>query len=456
MTPLTRRRPVALRPVANDNDQRSAIQRLPLPEGTLPVGVGLIVAGVSSYAFFKVGQAALGTDGFKPINSLWFAVFFLAPGFFLPLEQELGRALAHRRGLGQGGRPVVRRLIPLAAVIAAAVVLAILIFSQQITEQFFEGDWVVTAALIVGFVAYAPVHLARGICSGSGRFGPYGVVMGSDGATRIIGCIVLWVAGVTTIGAYAFVVALAPLVGVAIVLARRNLTTEDGPPAAWTEVTPNLGWLLLGSVFAAGLVNAGPIAVDLLKGDAPNAAVTEFGYGVLLGRVPLFLFQAVQAALLPRLAGLAVRGELVEFRVGFRKLLRVVIAVGVAGVAGSALLGPFVLSRVYDADLSRRTITMLVLGTAIYMIALTYAQAVIALHGHARVALGWGLGMLTFVLVTWFGSDDLYLRVELGLVASSIVACVVFAIFLRQRLEAGVAPDAGSLYEAATDNPFEI
>ncbi|HRE01460.1 MAG TPA: hypothetical protein PLV68_09175, partial [Ilumatobacteraceae bacterium] len=71
----------------------------------------------------------------------------------------------------------------------------------------------------------------------------------------------------------------------------------------------------------AGLVNAGPIAVDLLKGNAQNEAVTTFGYGVLLGRVPLFLFQAVQAALLPRLAGLAVRNELDEFRRGFRKLL---------------------------------------------------------------------------------------------------------------------------------------
>lgn len=447
--------PVALRPVARDKDQLSAIQRLPLPEGTLPVGAGLLIAGVSSYAFFKIGAAALGKDGFKPINSLWFAVFFLAPGFFLPLEQELGRAIAHRRGLGQGGRPVLRRLVPLAAILGGLVVLAILIGSNQITENFFEGDWVVTAALIVGFVAYAPVHMARGICSGSGRFGAYGIVMGADGGSRIIGCLVLWIAGVTTIGAYAFVVALAPLVGVGIVLARRDLGTDDGPPADWKEVTPNLGWLLLGSVFAAGLVNAGPIAVDLLKGDAANETVTTFGYGVLLGRVPLFLFQAVQAALLPRLAGLAVRGEIEEFRQGFRKLLVVVIGVGVIGVSGSAALGPFILSRVYDADLSRRTITMLVLGTAIYMVALTYAQAVIALHGHARVAIGWLLGMVTFVLVTWLSSSDLYLRVELGLVASSIVACGAFALALRERIAVGVGPDAGSLLEAVTDVPFE-
>ena len=446
---------LALPALAKRDDSPSAVQRLALPEGTLPVGAGLLVAGIASYAFFKVGVKALGEDGFKPISSLWFATFFLAPGFFLPIEQELGRALAHRRGLQQGGRPVVRRVFPLAGGLTAIVCVVILVASSSITSKFFEGDWVVTAALIVGFISYAPAHLARGICSGHGRFVSYGIVMGADGAARIIGCVALWAAGVTNTGAYAFTVALAPLVGVAIVYLRGDLATESGPPAPWSEVTPNLGWLLLGSVFAAGLVNAGPIAVDLFKDAEPDKLVTQFGYGVLLGRVPLFLFQAVQAALLPRLARLAVRGEIAEFRQGFRKLLMVVLGVGMLGVAGSALLGPFALKKVYDADLSHRTITMLVFGTAVYMIALTIAQAVIALHGHALVAVGWALGMVAFVLVTWLGSNDLYFRVELGLVASSIVAVIAFGFALDKRLRVGIAPSADSMMEAASDMPFE-
>ncbi len=442
--------------MAKRDDQLTAAQRLPLPEGTLPVGVGLLVAGVSSYAFFKVGVQALGEEGFKPISSLWFATFFLAPGFFLPLEQELGRAIAHRHGLSQGGLPILRRILPLAIALTSLVVLAIGVASGYITKHFFEGNWVVTAALIVGFISYAPAHLARGICSGHGRFSSYGIVMAADGGARIIGCVVLWALGVTSVGAYAFTIALTPLIGVVAVYSRGHLKSDPGPPAPWSEVTPNLGWLLLGSVFASGLVNAGPIAVDLLKGSANNDRVTQFSYGVLLGRVPLFLFQAVQAALLPRLARLAVRNELNEFREGFRKLLLVVSGVGILGVAGSALLGPFMLSKVYDADLSRRTITMLVFGTAIYMVALTFAQAVIALHGHAIVAIGWAAGMASFVLVAWLGSDDLYLRVELGLVTSSVVAAVCFAWGLQNRLKTGVAFDAGSLLEAATDVPFEM
>ena len=88
---------------------------MPLPEGTLPVGVGVIISGITSYAFFKVGQVALGKEAFKPVMTLWFVAYTLVPGFFIPVEQELGRALADRRARGIGGLPVVRRVSTLAA-----------------------------------------------------------------------------------------------------------------------------------------------------------------------------------------------------------------------------------------------------------------------------------------------------------------------------------------------------
>lgn len=426
-----------------------------IPEGTVPVGVGLLVAGISSYAFFKIGQQALGKEGFKPIVALWFATFALAPGFFLPIEQEVGRALAHRRELGQGGRPVIRKVIPLAAIFAVVVSLIVLIGSPWITRDFFEENWVVTASLLVAFLAYAPTHLARGICSGSGRFVDYGIVMGFDGATRIIGCVALWIVGIEVVGAYAMVVAAAPLLGVFIVLSRGALRTDDGPPASWSEITPNLGWLLGGSVLAAALVNAGPIGVDVLAEANQAEAVTQFGNGVILARIPLFLFQAIQASLLPRLARLAAHGDLSEFRVAFRRLLYTVIGIGVLGVGGSAIIGPKVLEIVYEGGLERRTLTLLALGSALYMLALGTSQAVIALHGHRWVTVGWGVAMVVFVLVTWLSSDELFLRVELGAAASSGAALVVFGFALRARLASGDTPDTDSIIEALSERPLE-
>jgi O-antigen/teichoic acid export membrane protein len=415
-----------------------------------------MVAGLASFAFLRVGKNALGGDeAFSPVLSLWFATFALAPGFFLPLEQELGRAISARRALGQGARPVVRKVVLLGMGLAAVVVTLILVASPWITESYFDGDWVMLVALVIAFASYAPVHLARGIASGSGRFKAYAVVMGADGAVRVLLCIVLAIVGIKTVGPYGMAVALAPLAGFFYVYWRGQLTTEDGPPASWQEVTPNLGWLLLGSVFAAGLVNAGPVAANLMADGSQKELVTQFGYAVLLSRIPLFLFQAVQAALLPRLARLAARNEFDEFRSGFRKLMVIVLAVGLAGVAGSYVLGPFVIEKMYAVDISQRTLAMLALGSAGYMFALALAQAVIALNGHALVGVGWGLGMAAFVIVTWLSSDDLFRRIEFGLVASSVAALIAFAISLRYKLRTGSEPTSASVMEAIIDMPFE-
>ena len=428
----------------------------PLPEGSLPVALGLVIAGVSIFAFFRVCKWAVGGDEqFEPISSLWFATFALVPGIFLPLEQELGRALSARRAAGLGGRPVVRRVVVLGVALAAVVITAILIASPILTKHYFSGEWLLLLSLIISIATYAPAHLARGITSGSGRFRDYAIVMGADGVSRIVLCLILAVGGVKGAGWYGLIIALSPLFGVWWVMQRGALRTDDGPPCDWQEVTPNLGWLLLGSIFAAGLVNAGPVGAKILAGGENADLVSQFAYGVLLARIPLFLFQAIQAALLPRLSRHAARNEFTEFRSGLKKLMLVVVAVGVVGTAGAFFLGPFILELVFKAKLPGSTMAMLALGSAFYMLALAMAQAVIALKGHALVALGWGFGMATFVIVTWLGSDELYRRIELGLVGSSIAAMVAFGAALSYKLRMGVVPTADSMMDAITDMPFE-
>ena len=429
---------------------------MPLPEGTIPVAIGLLIAGISSFAFFRVGKMALGSEeAFQPVISLWFATFALAPGLFLPLEQELGRSLSARRARGEGGRPVLIRVLMLGAALALIVTITIVSLGPWLADSYFGHNWTMVAALILAVVSYAPAHLSRGLCSGMGRFRAYAVVMGGDGVVRIVLCLLLAAIGVSAVGWYGLVVAVAPLFGVALVAWRRQLVTEPGPPAEWSEVTPNLGWLLLGSLMAAGLVNAGPIATSLLASPDERAMVTRFGYGVILARIPLFMFQAVQAALLPRLAHLAARGEMDEFVVGFRRLMKVVLAVGALGVAGAFALGPVAIEILYESELSRTTLATLALGSVFYMIGLAMAQAVIALHGHALVALGWTAGMVSFVLATWLLPGEVFRRVELALLIGSGTAMVVFWTALRARLRAGAVPSQESVIEALTDMPFE-
>jgi len=80
---------------------------------------------------------------------------------------------------------------------------------------------------------------------------------------------------------------------------------------------------------------------------------------------------------------------------------------------------------------------------------------VIALRGHALVALGWFVGVVAFLLGTWLSSDDLFRRVEFGLLFSSASAMVTFGLALRHKLRQGAVPDRDSVFEAITDMPFE-
>lgn len=447
-----------MRPVSEAKSlSQAAALRTSVPEGTIPVAVALLIAGLATYLFFKLAAGAVGDEEFKPLSSLWFATFALAPGFFLPLEQELGRALGHRRAVGHGGRPVVVKIVVLGLLLGGIVAVAIGALSPIISSAYFDGDWLLVVALVTAFLCYAPAHLARGVCSGSGRFRAYAIVMGSDGVVRIAVSALLAGAGVRAVGPYAFVIALSPLVGLAYVGSQGQLRTEPGPKADWREVTPNLGWLLLGSAFAAGLLNAGPVLATLLLPDTEEARrnFTWFSQGVLLARIPLFLFQAVQAALLPRLSRLAAAGNFAEFRAGLRRLLQLVVIVGVVGSLAAITIGPFILEQVFNAELSGFDLSLLAAGSACFMAALALAQAVIALHGHSLVGLGWLCGVVALALGTWLGSDEVFRRVEIGVLASSIAAMTFFAAALRHRLASGVRPDDDSVLEALTDQPFE-
>jgi len=437
----------------SDNPTPQA-SKIALPEGTVTVGIGMFIAGISAYIFFKIGQQALGQDGFKPIVAMWF-IAFTTLSIYQPIEQETSRAIAHRLALNQGGLPVVKRIVQISLVGLVVLLAVLIIVSKQLNDQFFEGNASVTFSVFVLICFSLPGFLARGICSGTGRFGAYGLIIGADGAVRMIGCAALWLAGVTHVGAYALMIGVSPIVGVIAVGLAGKLRVDDGPEATWSEVTPNLGWLLMGSLFAAALVNAGPITVDILGSSEPAEVVTRFGNAVIFARIPLFLFQAVQAALLPRLAKLAAQRNLSEFSRGFRQLMILVCGVGVVGTIGAFLVGPQVLDLVYQGGIDRRTMTLLALASAMYMAGLATAQAVIALRGHAIVALGWFASFSGFVLIAWLSSNDLYLRVELALVGSSMIAIVVFVVALRKLMASDAIFDPESILDAFAERPLD-
>jgi O-antigen/teichoic acid export membrane protein len=431
-------------------------RRNPFPEGTVSVGIGLGVTGVAAYAFLVISARVLGPAEYGGLSVLWALVFLIGGGFFLPLEQEVSRQLVARRVVGQGGAPVIRRALLLGSGLAAVLIAGITVLSPVLTDRLFRGEPLLVLGLILGIVGYMVANLVEGVFSGNGRFGRYGAYLGGEAVLRLAVCVLCAVAGVRTAGLYGLTLGLSPLVITVVMLwGQRDLATP-GPEIPWRDISAALGALLVAAVLSQVLINAPPVIVQWLAGPRHKAEVGVFTAALVVARVPLFLFQAVQAALLPKLSGLVAAERYDEFRRGLRRLVAIVAALAAFGTLLGFTIGSAVITRVFGSDftVSDRTVGMLALGSGAYVVATALAQAIIAL-GRARfVAVGWGVGCVALLVAVGFGADPV-VRVEDAFVAGTLAAVVAMAVGLWVSSAQVGAIDPGHVIEAMNDLPLE-
>lgn len=434
-----------------------AAARKNVPEGTWAVGAGLLIAGLSAYGFQILAARQLTSKGYGALNGLWAMVFVVAPGFFQPLEQEVSRALAHRHSQGIGGRPLVKRAAILGAGLSALVTLAAAVGSVPLVDELFHGDWLLFVALLVSIGSYYAAHMTRGTLSGNRRFGAYGLMHGTEGVVRLILCAALFLAGAGTPGLYGLALALPPVAAIAFVLRGQHGLLTPGPDAPYSELSGALGLLLIGSVLAQLLSYASFLGVSILAADSEKAIVGKFITGLFIARIPILLFQAVQAALLPKLAGLAGAGRHEDFKSGMHKLVVIVVGLGAVGTIGGFALGPFAGQLLFGNEkfiLGHRDLALLAAGSGTFILALTLAQGLIALEAYGQAAIAWIGGIVAFGVVTAIG-EDLFLRVENGFVAGGVAAAAGMAVFLMRRMRTGTA-SFGDLAEVIGHEPLEI
>jgi O-antigen/teichoic acid export membrane protein len=205
------------------------------------------------------------------------------------------------------------------------------------------------------------------------------------------------------------------------------LLRGGGPPARLRELTSALGTLLVASVCSSFLLNAPVDAVKLLSASSGEAGT--FLNAVILARTPLFLFQAVQAALLPRLAGLAAHDRHAEFEALLRRLLAAVAAVIAGAGAGALLLGPAVLDIVFRSRLQGSDLAVLALGSETVMLTIALTQALIALRHRALAATSWAIGAAMLLAAILLG-HGVAPRVEVALVAGSAGSAVCAGVLV--------------------------
>ena len=427
-----------------------------LPSGTTSVGLGLAVSSVASYAFVVVALNGLEGDAKAAFSAFWAVIFVIGPGFFLPLEQEVGRALAHRRAQGVGGRPLVVRAARLGAIITAMLVVATVAATPWLSSHIYHGDNFFTVSLCISLVSFCLLHLTRGVLAGEGRFRPYGELLALDATIRMLMAIGLAVAGVHSAGVFALCLGLSPLIALPLALRGSRGMLTAGPDAPMSELSVNIGWLLAASVLVQLVSYAPLLGVNLLSTAADTAIVTGFASAFFVARVPILAFQALQGTLLPKLAGLAGAGQHDEFRRGFSRLMGMVVVIAALGTLGAFIAGPFVGKILFkDFTMSAGSLALLAAGSGVFIVALTIAQAHVALGNHRITAIAWASGLVASVAVTAV-VDGLELRVDLGFLIGSAVSAAVMAVALTGMTKRMGETGIGALVEAIEHEPIEI
>ena len=374
---------------------------------------------------------------------LYVLVYTVGPGLFLPFEQEVGRALADRRVRGVGSGPLLRRALLLGTVVLVVLLLLVSAAGPELTRRLFDGSWLLFGGLVISCLGLWGAHSSRGTFAGSGRFGAYGAQLATEGVTRFGACVVLAVVGVHTVGPYGLLLGGAFVVSVLVTGRAVPSLKEPGPAAHWDELTAAIGWLTAGSLLSQALVNAGPVAVKLLADSADKQAAGQLLAGLVLARLPLFLFAAVQAALLPRLAALIARGDVRQFRSGIRRLLLTVLALSAVTVLVLGVAGPEILHLLFGSrfHLGRVDLVLLSAATAFFMMANVLGNALLALQRFALAAAGWAAGVAVLSALIAVPSA-LFPRVERSFLLGAVVSVLAFGFLLWNALRGEIRTSA--------------
>lgn len=419
-----------------------------LPPGMAAVGIGTAVLGAASYVHLAVAGHSLTTADMAGVSVLWTIVMSVGMGLFFPLEQELTRIVAARAAHGHGAAPVLRRAALLTTGLLAAVLGTLALLARPIADRCFGGDLAMVAALGGAFAGLALTFTTRGILAGLGRFTAYGTQLALDGGARIVLAALCGAAGLHSAMAFSLVLTAAPLLSLVATLPATLRACRPGPPVAWPDLVRGLGPLVVSTLLAQVMVNAVVMSTQLLA-PAEVALVAALLNALVLARVPLFVFAAVQPTLLSGLAGVDAAGD----REGFARMLRracaVVTGLSVLGGVPAVLVGPWLIRVLFAAPdvLTRPDFLWLSLGTLCYLLAQVLGQALMVRHRHRAQLAAWLVGTAALVAVTLL-PGDVATRATVSFTVGTAVTALVMLGALKRPGDREPAPgNAGGVPE---------
>jgi O-antigen/teichoic acid export membrane protein len=424
---------------------------------SMPLVAGLGVLAGTSYVTLVLAGRLLGAATFAGISVLYVLVSSFATGMFLPVEQEIARRRGHERGSATFDPSLVRRAVVVSLVAAIAICL-LAVAARPVPLRLLGGNWNLLGALCVALPGYACCFVSRGVFAGSRELGRYGLQLGVEGGFRLAGMLCLVVIGAHSVAAVGWLFAAAPWIALAASLAGRaaHLPAASVSIVLGRPLVSALGLLLISSLAAQLLVNAGPVIIQLLATPAERARAGAFLAALVVVRIPVFLFTAVQPSFLPAMATHAAVDRKADFVALTRRVLTTCLVLTVVSTVVAAALGPMVIRLVFGFRDGVGAVTFLAMGVSVglYLAAMIFAQALLGRGMHAWTTAGWliGLaGLLAGTALPGTAVDKATAGFLLGAVAAACVYAVLLAIALRRWTSPGAidtVTQPGSPYSA--------
>jgi O-antigen/teichoic acid export membrane protein len=398
--------------------------------GARILSIGIASTGLVTLAYFSVSSHVLDDPSHGRISLLWAVMFTIASIIYRPIEQLLARTIATGRARGNVHHPL-RGALRIQALFALAFLAAALAFRERL-EALFDGSSELYWILVAGVLFYGASYFARGWLAGHQRFTHYGGLVFVEALARL--CFPLAVAVGLAGGqsAVALGMVAAPLLSLIMVpLAFRRRERPAGPATRAVAAGHGRFAASVLVIFAAeqALLNVAVLTVR-------DAAVAGYVFAVLLiARAPLQLFQAVQGALLPHLAGL----EAVAGRAEFARAVRVTV-LAIAAFAGTvalalALVGPWAMDLLFGFEITfgRWGLVLVAAGMGAHLVAGTLNQAALARDTAGVAAVCWLVAATAFL--AWMLApvvDDRVLRAQVGYAGAATLLCASLAVLYRR------------------------
>ena len=424
--------------------------------------VGIASTGIFTFLYLAVASHVLGRASYARISLCWAIMFVILSVIYRPIEQLLSRTIADRRARGLHGHPL---RIPAAIQLGFACLFLVvaLVLRHQIEQGILDGSGALYWILVVGVLAYAASYFARGWLGGHQRFELYGALVFLESTSRFLFALAVAVGIGSGQGVVGLGMAVAPFVSLSVIpfafsrikagaavdaaggLGHRESpdvaavdAAGEGPAHGQLEAAATDLTLRGGSRFAVAVVgimlaeqtllNAGVLIIAATSGGSITSGLTGFVFNVLLiVRAPLQLFQAIQTAILPHLAGLEARESGQEFHQAIRVTVLVIAGFAGAVALGLLALGPPVMTALLGNKgftYGRWGLALVGLGMGFHLISGTLNQAALARGRSAWAAGAWLAAAAVFV--AFVASNTIanqVTRVEVGYCGATVLLC---------------------------------